>query len=64
MGITFEQKSWIRSDLAAFERLPPAVRDALRYNTRKIDVRKLKKAAKTEAEMLQLIASGKAPLNC
>jgi len=62
MAMTVEEQLWLQNDFAAFERLPKQVRDAIRNHSRKIDVRALRKMARTEVEMLTVIESGAAPI--
>ncbi len=62
MSLSLEEELWMQTDFTAFDKLPRNVRDVIRYHQRKIDVRGLKKVAKTEAEMLDLLANDTAPI--
>lgn len=53
--------TWYEIDGSAFDRLPRKVRDAIRDYPLNVDCRALRRVAKTESEMLRLIAERKAP---
>jgi hypothetical protein len=55
-------EDWAQRQMAAFDRLPKPVREALREYPRSVNVVKFRRMARTSDEMLKVIASGNAPL--
>jgi hypothetical protein len=61
MAWTVEEKNWKRRDLETFDRLPKAVREAIRSGPSNVDVFELRRRYKTADAMVQAINTGAAP---
>ena len=59
--MTPERKFLFECEMRAFDRMPKDVRDAIRKYDLNIECAKLARKAKTAADMLAIIESGKAP---